>query len=280
MRTVLILLFLIVAIAGIAAAYRYNQNRNENEHFLVLYGNIDVRQVDLGFRVGGLVIDLPFQEGDFVKEGQRVAKLDPQPYLDQVREAEAQVEVARTTLKNTELVFKRRQELVGDGSVSQEDYTNSLSTRDVDIANLKAAEATLGVAKTNLQFTEVFAPADGVILTRIREPGSIVIVSEAVTILSLVSPVCVRAFVSERDLGRIYPGMPAEVYTDTKGGKVYKGQIGFISSVAEFTPKTVETTKLRTDLVYRLRIIADNPDKFLRQGMPVTVKLPLSQENK
>lgn len=279
MRKVLILLILLFAIAGAAAAYRYYQNRSEQEHFLILYGNIDVRQVDLGFRVGGLVIELPFQEGDVVKTGQRVAKLDPQPYLDQVRQAEAQVEVARTALKNTELIFKRRQELVGDGSVSQEDFTNSLSSRDVDVANLKAAEAALGVAKTNLQFTEVFAPSDGVILTRIREPGSVVIVSEAVTTLSLDSPVWVRAFVSERDLGRIHPGMPAEVYTDTKGGKVYKGQIGFISPVAEFTPKTVETTQLRTDLVYRLRIIADNPDKFLRQGMPVTVRLSLSQEH-
>lgn len=280
MRKILILLALVIVIAGAAAAYRYDRNRSEQEHFLILFGNIDVRQVDMGFRVGGLVIDLPYQEGDYVKAGQRVAQLDPQPYLDQVRQAEAQVEVAHTALKNTELIFKRRQELVQDGSVSQEDYTNSLSSRDVDIANLKAAEAALGVAKTNLQFTEIFAPADGVVLTRVREPGSVVIVSETVTTLSLVSPVWVRAFVSERDLGRVYPGMPAEVYTDTKGGKVYKGQIGFISPVAEFTPKTVETTKLRTDLVYRLRVIADNPDKFLRQGMPVTVKLPLSQEQK
>ncbi|MAW82513.1 MAG: secretion protein HlyD, partial [Parvularcula sp.] len=54
---------------------------------------------------------------------------------------------------------------------------------------------------------------------------------------------------------------------------VYKGQVGFISPVAEFTPKTVETRELRTALVYRLRIIVDNPDGGLRQGMPVTVTL-------
>jgi HlyD family secretion protein len=67
--------------------------------------------------------------------------------------------------------------------------------------------------------------------------------------------------------------MPAEVYTDTPGGKVYKAAVGFISPVSEFTPKTVETTQLRTDLVYRIRVYADNPDLGLRQGMPVTVKL-------
>ena len=67
--------------------------------------------------------------------------------------------------------------------------------------------------------------------------------------------------------------MKADIYTDTKGGTVYHGHVGFISPVAEFTPKTVETTQLRTDLVYRLRIYADNPDQGLRQGMPVTVRL-------
>ena len=76
---------------------------------------------------------------------------------------------------------------------------------------------------------------------------------------------------SEPDLGRIQPGMMAEVRTDSGG--VYKGQVGFISPVAEFTPKTVETRELRTALVYRLRIIVDNPNGGLRQGMPVTVTL-------
>ncbi len=265
-------LFIVIALLIVLFGY-FLLKKRENPHVLVLYGNVDVRQVDLGFRVGGLVVTMPFQEGDLVLEGQLVASLDRQPYLDQVKQAEAQVEALKRSLENSELIFKRRNELVGDGSVSQEDFTNSLSSRDVDSANLKAAQATLGVAKTNLQFTDIYAPSEGTILTRIREPGSAVLVSEPVYTLSLLSPVWIRAFVSERDLGRIFPGMRAEVHTDTKGGKVYQGHIGFISPVAEFTPKTVETTQLRTDLVYRLRIIAENPDKFLKQGMPVTVKL-------
>jgi len=69
--------------------------------------------------------------------------------------------------------------------------------------------------------------------------------------------------------------MIAEIFTDTPGGKVYRGQVGFISPMAEFTPKTVETTQLRTDLVYRLCIYVENPDGGLRQGMPVTVRLDL-----
>ena len=92
----------------------------------------------------------------------------------------------------------------------------------------------------------------------------------AVYTLSLRDPVYVRAYVSEPDLGRIAPGTPVSVRTDSSR-KVYQGHIGFISPRAEFTPKSVETTDLRTDLVYRLRIIVTDADSWLHQGMPVTV---------
>ena len=81
-----------------------------------------------------------------------------------------------------------------------------------------------------------------------------------------------RTYVNERDLGLIRPGMPAAVITDSAPDRPYSGHIGFISPTAEFTPKTVETRELRTDLVYRLRVVVDNPDGGLRQGMPVTVQ--------
>jgi HlyD family secretion protein len=74
--------------------------------------------------------------------------------------------------------------------------------------------------------------------------------------------------------------MRALVTTDTAPQHPYHGHIGFISPVAEFTPKTVETTALRTDLVYRLRVIVDDPDESLRQGMPVTVTLPAEETAK
>jgi HlyD family secretion protein len=98
-----------------------------------------------------------------------------------------------------------------------------------------------------------------------------------VATLSLNDPVWIRAYVPEPDLGKIWPGMPAEIFTDTRPEHPYKGQVGFISPEAEFTPKNVETPRLRTDLVFRLRVVADNPDEGLRQGMPVTVKLDTSQ---
>ncbi|WP_237753570.1 efflux RND transporter periplasmic adaptor subunit [Candidatus Protochlamydia amoebophila] len=260
--------------AAVAHIYfHYFLEKKEGEDSITLYGNVDVRQVDLGFRVKGRVNQMAYQEGDFVSVGQLIATLDKQPYVDLVLQAKAQVESIEASLKNAEQLIERRRTLIGTGAISSEEYEDTLSSRDVLLANLKEAQAALGVALTNLQDTEIYAPNDGTILTRIREPGSIVREADPVYILSLFSPIWIRSFVAEPELGEIYPGMMVEIFTDTKEGKVYQGHIGFISPVAEFTPKSVETTKLRTDLVYRLRIIAENPDKGLRQGMPVTLRL-------
>ncbi len=276
MRRLIIVVVLILLILAAVGLYLSLKQRQPTDR-LVLYGNVDVRQVDLGFRVSGRINSLAFQEGDHVPKDALVSTLDNQPYGDQVRQARANVQSVRLSLANAEKLLKRRQELVSDGGVSTEDFETAENNHNVLAANLAEAEAALGVALTNLGDTEIYSPSDGVILTRIREPGTVVKPSDPVCTLSLTSPVWVRAYITEPHLGQIYPGMPAEVFTDTKDSKPYKGHVGFISPVAEFTPKSVETTQLRTDLVYRLRIIADNPDHGLRQGMPVTVKLVLKQ---
>lgn len=275
LRRTIILILLILIIAAVAV-YFYLATHPKQKNELIIFGNVDVRQVDLGFRVSGRVDQIYFEEGDLVTPGTLLGILDKQPYLDQKLQAEASLASTQASLKNSQILLKRRKELIGDGSISQEDLDNAISNTAVLEANLKNAEAALAVSATNLAFTEVYAPTDGIILTRIREPGTVVIEGQPIYTLSIISPVWVRAFIAEPYLGVVYPGMPAEIHTDTKDGKVYHGQVGFISPVAEFTPKTVETTQLRTDLVYRLRIYADNPDQGLRQGMPVTVRLPLN----
>lgn len=248
-------------------------NNSSSKNQITLYGNVDVRQVQLGFRVSGRVLDMPFEEGDLVQTSSLMASLDKRPYLDKVHEAQADVERAKYELINAEEVLLRRISLRGTGAISDENYTDALSTKNIAKATLDQAEAVLSIALTNLHDTEIFAPTDGTILTRIREPGTVVNVADPIYSLSVLSPVWIRAYVTEPQLGLIFPGMEAEITTDTPGGKTYKGHIGFISPVAEFTPKTVQTTSLRTDLVYRLRVIADNPDYSLKQGMPVTVRL-------
>lgn len=252
----------------------------KNHHHLTLYGNVDVRQVDISFRVSGKVEKLFFEEGDFVHEGDLLATLEKTPYDDQLRQAAANLEAIKSNLKNAEILFKRRKELIVVGGVSQEDLDNAQSSRDQLQADLYAADAALSVARDNLTYINSYCPTDGTILSRIREPGTVLNPSDPVYTLSIASPVWIRAFVDEPHLGLVHYGMSAEVRTDTKGGKVYTGKVGFISPVAEFTPKTVQSTQLRTDLVYRLRVYVDNPDQGLKQGMPVTVRLQSGQNRK
>lgn len=272
LRKFIIFLLLLILI-GIAAYFYFEDKKHHPTNEIVLFGNVDVRQVNISFRVSGLVQEIYFEEGDLVPAGSLMGILDKQPYLDQVKESAATVESIRASLVNAETLLKRRNELIGDGSISQEDLDNARTNFNTLTANLKSAEAALAVARTNLYFTEAYAPTEGTILSRIREPGTVVNPTNPIYSLSVTSPVWVRAFVPEPLLGVVYPGMKAEIHTDIAGGRVYQGHVGFISPVAEFTPKTVETTQLRTDLVYRLRIYAENPDRELRQGMPVTVKL-------
>lgn len=293
----------------------------------MLYGNVDIRQVDLGFRVSGRLAKMLKEEGDEVKTGDLLAVLDKTPYEADLEAAKAQlaqaeanflklrhgsrpqeIEEARATVNErkaaldiAEITFKRVSQQVKVGSSSQQAYDDaaaqkaeseallknaneSLSLaiegfRKEDIeggrAAMETAKAQLESAKINLRDTEIHSPSDGIMLTRVREPGAIVAPQSIVYTLSLHKPVWIRAYVSEPNLGRIRPGMEALVYTDSNPDKPFKGQIGFISPQAEFTPKTVETTELRTDLVYRLRILTDDPKGQLRQGMPVTVKIRL-----
>jgi HlyD family secretion protein len=296
---------------------------------LVLQGNIDVRQVNLSFKVDGRIATLLVDEGDTVKAGQVVATLE-KVYFDnelrvarasranlaaavaklkhgsrpeEIAQARAQLGQQEANLTMCRANLKRGEELSHSGGISKEDVDQRREAVGVGEANVQYANQTLrlavigprqedidaGVAQLaqqdasivetqrRLADSELVAPSDGFILTRAEERGAILKAGATVFTLTLASPVWVRTYVNEHDLGLIYPGMAAQATTDTMPDRPYSGQIGFISPTAEFTPKTVETRELRTDLVYRLRVMMDDPDGGLRQGMPVTVSLPLAQ---
>ena len=128
-----------------------------------------------------------------------------------------------------------------------------------------------------LRDAESAAPMDAVIRTRILEPGDMSSPQKPAFSLAIVDPKWVRAYVTEKNLGRVHPGMAAAVAVDSFPNQRFDGWVGFISPVAEFTPKPVETTELRTSLVYEVRVFVKDPDDQLRLGMPATVFLDLGQ---
>ncbi len=326
-RRIIIAVALAVIVAGGWAlyAYVYVPRQRANDGTVVLYGNVDVRQVHLAFKEAGRIADMAVDEGDRVKAGQVVATLDKRYFDDDLRiararqaaqeanlaklengsrheeiaQARANVDLARSAVEINRITLDRQTALLKASVASRQTYDSSaaaarqsqaqlafaqqalrlaeLGPRQEDIAAARAEvaleRANTQVAERNLADADLVAPSPGIITTRVREPGAIVNAGETVFTLTLDRPLWVRAYVSEPDLGRIHPGMAATVTTDTPGGKTYRGTVGFISPIAEFTPKAVETRELRTDLVYRLRVIVTDPDEALRQGMPVTVTL-------
>ena len=267
---ILLVLGIIALIGGLY--YFFIENNREPPSQLVLYGNVDIRQVDLGFRVFGRVQKLYVDEGDSVKPGELLAELDPTPYELEAAQSLAAAKAIQANFENAVFKLERRDEM-SEAAVSEEEYDDALFSAINLGDELAQAQAAHDIDLLHINDTKLYAPASGTILTRAQEPGAIMNTSDIILTLSLDAPVWIRAYVRERELGTIYPGMKAYVTTDAYPDEKIEAHIGFISPVAEFTPKSVETTTLRTELVYRLRVIVDNPPKTLRQGMPVTVCL-------
>jgi len=324
MKKRILLLLVLLALAGLAAWLMSDKLRRRNDRELVLYGNVDIREVNLGFRVAGRVQRVLFDEGDAVTNGQVLARLDDEPYRRELAEATAQANSLRARLElleagnrpqeiaaqravvrerevsadNAERLYRRQEELFASKTVSVQERDDAEANaraaearrnsareqlklleagfRAEDIAqgkaNLAQAEAAVANARLRVEDTVLSAPSEGVILTRAQEPGAILQAGATVFTVSLRQPVWVRAYVTETDLGHLHPGMKVQVFSDSRPERPYAGEVGFISPRAEFTPKTVETPQLRTSLVYRLRVVVEDPDEGLRQGMPVTVK--------
>lgn len=160
-------------------------------------------------------------------------------------------------------------------------YSQSVEgTRKEEIAvaraNLDQANASLGLSRVNLGYTVLRAPHAGVITVRQVEIGEVASPGTPVVTLADLDHIWLRAYIAETDLGRVRWGQDATVNTDTYPGKQYHGRISFISSSAEFTPKTVQTYKERVTLVYRIKIDIDNPDHELKPGMPADARISLA----
>lgn len=143
-------------------------------------------------------------------------------------------------------------------------------------AQLQASEANLALLRHQIDLGTLRAPVDAVVRSRLREPGDMVTPQAPVFALALLRPKWARVFVGEPDLGRIRPGMEARVHTDSQPDQPVTGRIGYISSVAEFTPRSVQTEELRTSLVYEVRVILDDPEDRLRLGQPVTARVSVA----
>ncbi len=276
-KVLIIVLILILITTGVYLLTREKKNPNE----LTLYGNIEIRQVDLSFQVSGQIEEMYKEEGDSVKKGELVAILDDRDYESNLEKASAEVSRTLALSQDTLSKYERQAPLCVDDIVSKQECDTLLNNKNKTKADYEAAVAAKNFAQNQLDYTKIYAPDEGTIMVRVQEPGATVNKGQIVYSISKTKPVWIRAYVNETDLGNIKYGMEVNVYTDTTNPQTgekrkYKGYIGYISPVAEFTPKTVQSTDLRTSLVYRIRVYIDDIDEYLRQGMPTTIKINLA----
>jgi HlyD family secretion protein len=142
-------------------------------------------------------------------------------------------------------------------------------------AKLDQAKASLQSAEVKLSYATVTSPLTGVVLSKNIEPGEYVAAGTPVVTVADIVNIWLRAYVDETDLGKpaVAQGAEAEITTDAFPGKVYKGQVSFISSEQEFTPKTVQTNRERVKFVYRIKINLTNSNRELKPGMPADARL-------
>jgi membrane fusion protein PltH len=323
----------IAVVIGVAVAVGlalWLTRRNAQRTELVLYGNIDLRQVDLAFNNSERIVAVYAREGDRVQSGQILARLDESrllPQLEQVQavaaaqravvdrmhngsrpeevaQARANVSLAQADARSAAVKYQRLLGLSkasGGRAVSRQDIDDAQAAADMAEARLNVNRKSLAlevagprredVAQAEAQFrgeqaqvallcrmvadSELRAPLNAVVRSRVAEPGDMASPQKTVLTLAITDPKWVRAYVSGQDLGFVRTGMRGSIAVDSFPHRRFDGWVGFVSSVAEFTPKTVETQELRSSLVYEVRFFVHDSGDVLPLGMPATVHLPI-----
>lgn len=333
MRRAILPIAIVVGVALAVGLAWWLNRRDSGPRDLVIYGNVDLRQVQLSFNNSERIAAILVQEGDRVRRGQLLARLDTSRLEPQVAQAEAQaaaqrqvvqrlrsgsrpeeiaqaranVESAKADVANARQQYERLKnaaEMSAGRAVRQQDVDNAKTTlqvaearlavnqKSLDLAlagprqeevaeneaRLRANQAQAALLRQQMADAQLLAPVDAVVRTRILEAGEMASPQKPVFSLAVTDPKWVRAYVAEPDLGKVSPGMTASIVVDSSPDRRFEGWIGFISPVAEFTPKTVQTEELRTSLVFEVRVFVKDPSDELRLGMPATVYVDSDKE--
>ena len=315
----------IIIIAGVAILTAYHFRNKKDDRVIVLSGNVEVTEVDLGFKTSGRITDLLAEEGQRIIKGEQVAMIDnaeleslvsqnmaslseaiarfeelragsrPQ----EIQKAQENVKSAEAELVKVRKDYERADTLYKNGVVSASYFDSAKSAYEIRSAQYKSAlehlslvkegprkeeiraaeqrvqqwKAALRVSEERLRDTVIYAPLTGVILKKNCESGETIAPGIPVyTIGDLENP-WIRVYVKEDKLGLVKLGQKAEITTDSYPNKKYEGSVTYISSEAEFTPKTVQTQEERVKLVFGVKVSVRNENQELKPGMPADVSI-------
>ncbi|MBP1697697.1 MAG: uncharacterized protein H6Q41_2885 [Deltaproteobacteria bacterium] len=327
MKRIILIAVLVVIVAGLLF-YFFTRDKKEGNDFIKISGNIETTEVDVGFKIPGRIVSRFFEEGDWVDQGKVLGKLDDEDLRnrlevaratlmsaqarlskllagsrpEEIREAEAAVNQAKSDLENKRAHYERIKPLFERGVIPRDSLDNAEAAfkiakaaferametyllvkegprkEDIDDARaqVEQTQATVKLNETQLSYTTLYSPISGVVLVKSGEIGEVVNPGTSIVTLADIENVWLKAYIPETDLSKIKWGQEVLVTTDLRPKKEYKGKISFISSQAEFTPKSIQTEKERVTLVYRIKVDIPNRDRELKPGMPADGKILLA----
>lgn len=248
----------------------------------VLTGNtVAFATVDLVARVKGFLIGISYADGSFVKKGDVLFQIERTMYEANLQEADAQLAAAKAELVQAEAEFVRQETLLRENVSAQVAYDKAKAKRDADRANVENAQGNLTVARTNLGYTTVLAPFDGVVSKHLVSTGELVgggTETRLATIVQL-DPIYVEFTMSEQDalklrakLGRRLTRdelrkMPLEIGLMDEEGFPHKGDLDYVAPSFDPSMGTI-----------LMRGIFQNPNHDLIPGVFVRVRVPRGQD--
>jgi len=247
-----------------------------------------VTTVLVGTQVSGTIKNLYVDFNSYVKKGQLLAQIDAAAFDAQVQQARANLSAAQANVKKSEaaLIDARRQlsrnkELFARKLIARMDLdtaeTNELSAAaqlEASQAQVEQTRAALQVSETNLQYTRIISPVDGMVISRSVDVGQTVAASfqtpTLFTIAQDLAKMQIDTSVDEADIGKIKKDQTVEFTVDAYPDKIFPGRV----SVIRNAPITVQNV-----VTYDVVVLVPNPDKILKPGMTANVSIITAEKN-
>ncbi len=314
---------LVVAIVIVVLVRHYRTAPDDGS--LILSGNVEVTEANVGFKIPGRVMERPVDEGTKVKKGDVIARLDrveaeavvaqgraslkqastklaelkAGSRSQEIEQARANVNVQEAELQKVRKDFDRAEVLYKNGAISASQYDIARSAyesraalhrnalegqsltregprkEEIEIAahQVEQARAALAASEERLRDTVIYAPMDGIVLRKNVEPGETVAQGTPIVTIGDLEKPWIKVYVKEDKLGLVKLGQKAKITVDSYRNKSYEGTVSYISSEAEFTPKTVQTPEERVKLVFGVKVLVKNEKGELKPSMPADVKI-------
>jgi len=263
-----IIILAAAAIIALAVVIYIIKAHEKGSPVIKVSGTIEGDNVRISFRVEGKIVELLTDEGQVIRVGDVVAKLDTDELTKIRDEAEAALKAAEYEHWLAGIDYLRYENLLQAGAVSVQRRDSAKTKADATRADVENRRAALELAETRLGFANLTSPLNGFVLVKSALAGEVVQVGAPVFTSIDLNDIWVTAYINETDLGRVKLNQKAYVMTDSYRGKKYNGWVSYISQEAEFTPKYIQTTEERVKLVYRIKVRVDNSSLDLKPGMP------------